>query len=265
MKVAFIGGGNMAEALIRGMLERGGFVPADICVADVSMARNDYLAKTFNVAVTTDNRRAVDRAEAVVLAVKPQQAEEVLVALREVFKPEQMLLSICAGLTTVRLEAWCCARVIRAMPNLPALIGRGVTAIAGGSRSRPADLDAAAQLLRGAGAVVSLPEAQMNEVTAISGSGPAFLFAYVEAMEKTALEMGLDRDIAEKLVRETVEGAIQLVKTADVSPAVLRERVSSKGGTTLAGLEAMEQAGFSAAVQAALLAARNRAAELAQS
>ena len=155
-------------------------------------------------------------------------------------------------------------RVVRAMPNLPALVRRGLTAICAGARATAADLDLAEELFAAVGAVVRLPEKLMNEVTALSGSGPGYVFAFLEAMEAAAVAMGLPPDTARRMAVETVRGAAELAVQTREEPAELRRRVSSKGGTTLAGLAALEAGGFSAAVAAGMKAARDRAAELAR-
>ena len=263
-RIAFLGGGNMAEAILGGLLA-GGVAPAErVVVADVAVERREHLANRYGIATTADNAEALRGAQVVVLAVKPQQVAEALAALKGDFSEQQLLVSICAGLPTAALEAQVPARVVRAMPNLPALVRQGVTAICGGVRATAADLDLAEAMFAAVGSVVRLPEAKMNEVTALSGSGPGYVFAFVEAMESTAVAMGLDPAAARKMAVDTVRGAAELAARTGEDPAELRRRVSSKGGTTLAGLAAMEAGGFSAAVAAGMKAARDRAAELAR-
>ena len=189
---------------------------------------------------------------------------EALAALKGTFTARQLLVSICAGLPTAALEALVPARVARVMPNLPALVRRGVSAVCGGARSTAADLDLVAELFAAVGAVVRLPEKQMNEVTALSGSGPGYVFAFIEAMEDAAVLMGIEPATARKMAIETVRGAAELAAQTNEDPAELRRRVSSKGGTTLAGLAAMAAGGFSDSVAAGMKAARDRAAELAR-
>lgn len=263
-RIAFVGGGNMAEAIIAGLLGGGITLEKNLVAADVSAARRALLTQKYGIDAVAGNDVAVQGADIVVLAVKPQQAAEALASARSAFSEHQLLISICAGLPTKTLEAQVPARVVRAMPNLPALVQRGVTAICPGARSSEADLDAAEALFGSVGAVVRLPEKRMNEVTALSGSGPGYVFAFIEAMETAAVEMGLAPDIARTMAIETVRGAAELAAQTQEDPAELRRRVSSKGGTTLAGLAAMEADGFSAAVAAGMKAARDRATELAR-
>ena len=264
LRIAFVGGGNMAEAIIGGLLAGGVAAAGQVVVADVAAERRNGLAKKHGIAATGDNAEAARGAGVVVLAVKPQQAGEVLAGLKAALTERQLLVSICAGLPTAALEAQAPARVVRVMPNLPALVRRGVSAICRGSRATEADLDLVEQLFAAVGTVVRLPEERMNEVTALSGSGPGYVFAFVEAMAEAAVGMGLSPETARKMAIETVRGAAELAAQTGEDPAELRRRISSKGGTTLAGLAAMAAGGFSAAVAAGMKAARDRAAELAR-
>ena len=263
-RIAFLGGGNMAEAIIGGLLAGGVSMEQNMVAADVSAARRALLSDKYGIETTADNAAAARGADIVVLAVKPQQAPEALASAKEALTKNQLLVSICAGLPTAALEAQVPARVARAMPNLPALVRRGVSAICGGSRATAEDLDLAEKLFAATGAVVRLPESKMNETTALSGSGPGYVFAFIEALESTGIAMGIEAAIARKMAVETVRGAAELAAETGEDPAELRRRVSSKGGTTLAGLAAMEEHGFSAAVVAGMMAARDRAAELAR-
>lgn len=263
-RIAFLGGGNMAEAIIAGLLEGGVAMEKNLAASDPSEKRREQLAEKYGLDVSADNAEAVRNADVVVLAVKPQQAAEALASAAGSLTGRQLLVSICAGLPTAALEAQAPARVVRAMPNLPALVRHGVTAICGGARATAADLDLAEALFSAVGTVVRLPETMMDEVTALSGSGPGYVFAFIEAMETAAAQMGIDPATARKMAVETVRGAAELAVKTGEDPAELRRRVSSKGGTTLFGLAAMEAGGFSAAVAAGMKAARDRAAELAR-
>lgn len=263
-RIAFLGGGNMAEAILGGLLE-GDVSPAkNLVVSDVAADRREHLLNRYGIDVTDDNTQALHGADVVLLAVKPQQVAEVCASARSAFSKHQLLVSICAGIPTSALEALCPARVVRVMPNLPSLVRRSVSAICAGSRSTAADLDIVEALFAAVGVVVRLPESKMNEVTALSGSGPGYVFAFIEALEATGIAMGIEASMARKMAVETVRGAAELAAQTGEDPAELRRRVSSKGGTTLAGLAAMEAGGFSAAVAAGMKAARDRAAELAR-
>lgn len=264
-RIAFLGAGNMAEAILGGLLAGDLVQASQVVASDVSEERRNYLAVEYGIEVVEDNAVAVRGADVVILAVKPQQVPDALAAIRESFSADQLLISICAGLTTAALESWVPARVVRVMPNLPALVRRAVSALCGGERATAADLDVTEVLFTAAGTVVRLPESQMNEVTALSGSGPGYVFAFIEAMVAAAVQMGIDPASAREMAVETVRGAAELAADTGEDPAELRRRVSSKGGTTLAGLAAMEAGGLSEAVAAGMKAARDRAAELAGS
>ncbi len=264
-RIAFVGAGNMAEAILGGLLAAQIVPPAQIVASDLSGERRDHVTSKYGIKATGDNAEAVREADVVVLAVKPQQVPEVLTALQSSFSDKQLLISICAGLPTEFLEARVPARVVRVMPNLPALVRRAVSAVCGGVRATEADLDLTEVLFATTGVVMRLPENRMNEVTALSGSGPGYVFAFIEAMVAAAVAMDIDPVMARVMAVETVRGAAELASQTGEDPAELRRRVSSKGGTTLAGLAAMEAAGFSEAVAAGMQACRDRAAELAGS
>lgn len=263
-KIAFLGGGNMAAAIIQGLVTAQKASPEHITVADIAPDRRAWLAESLNVATTADNAAAVRGAEIVVLAVKPQQASDVLGARQADMTPNHLLISICAGLPTGRLEQWVPARVVRVMPNLPALIQRGVAAICGGARATEADLAVTEQLFAATGTVVRVPEDQMNAVTALSGSGPGYVFAFIEALEAAGIAQGLEPATARLMAVETVRGAAELAAQTGEAPADLRRKVCSPGGTTLAGLAAMQANGLDEAIVAGMRAARDRAAELAR-
>lgn len=261
--MAFIGAGNMAGAIVEGIL-RSGVVPAgDIVMADVSAARLAEVTAKYGVGTAAGTAEAVRGAETVVLAVKPQQLEVALGSSAGAFDAGQLVVSICAGVRTSRLEAMVPGRVVRVMPNLPALAGAGVAAVCGGSRATAADVDAVCELLAGTGTVVRAEEEQMDAVTGLSGSGPGYVFAFIEALEAAGIAQGFDPGTARMMAIGTVLGAAKLAAGSDVPPAEWRRRVSSPGGTTLAGLAAMEECGFAGAVDAAVRAATARSAELA--
>lgn len=263
-RIAFLGGGNMAKAILGGMLAGDLVLEGNVTAADVSAERRDWLQKEYGIDVTADNAEAVRGADVIVLAVKPQQAADALGSARAALSAEQLLVSICAGLTTAALEAQVPCRVARVMPNLPAMVCRGVAAVCAGSRAAPGDMDLVERMFAATGAVVRLSEGRLNEATALSGSGPGYVFAFMEALERGAVAMGIPSATARTMAVETVRGAAELAAQTREDPAELRRRVSSKGGTTLAGLAAMEAGGFSAAVEAGMKAARDRAAELAR-
>lgn len=253
----------MAEALVKGLRQAG--VPArQIAVTDVRPERLEYFRATFGVSATADNREAAQGADTVVLAVKPQQFSDVLTSLRGV-APDALYISIAAGIPTGRIEKELGSnpRVVRVMPNTPALVGAGVSALCAGAFAKPDDLDRAENLLRAVGTTVRVSESQMDAVTAVSGSGPAYVFRVMEAMEQAALELGLSADVARKLVLSTFTGSSKLAQQSERSPSALREQVTSKGGTTEAALKVLQERDLLGAFSAALAAAARRARELA--
>lgn len=263
-RIAFIGAGNMAGAIVEGMLRGRAAAPGNIVMADVSESRLAEMASKHGVRTAASNAEAVRGAETVFLAVKPQQLAEAVTQAAGAFDAGQLVVSICAGVTTARLEAMLPGRVVRVMPNLPALAGAGVAAVCRGSRATEGDADAVCALLAGTGTVVRAEESQMDAVTGLSGSGPGYVFAFIEALEAAGLAQGFDSGTARRMAIGTVLGAATLAAARpDVPPAEWRRRVSSPGGTTLAGLAAMESRGFAAAVDAAVRAATVRSAELA--
>jgi pyrroline-5-carboxylate reductase len=261
--VGFIGAGNMAEAIVRGIIAQG-VVPADrIVVADPSAARTELFA-AMGATVAPDNRALVAQCRVVVLSVKPQVMAAALAGLDEVFTAEQVVISIAAGLSTATIDGQCGGRaaVVRVMPNTPALVGRGVSAICAGPRAGERALVLTGILFGAVGCTVRVDEAQMDAVTAVSGSGPAYVFYWMESMLRAAGELGLDAATARSLVMETVGGAAALAVQSDVSPEELRARVTSKGGTTEAAINALNQAGVGDALVAAVKAAAARSRAL---
>ena len=259
--VGFIGAGNMAEAIARGLLAAG-LRPDQLSASDPVEARRAYLSRELGVQTGSDNAAVAARSEVVVLAVKPQHLAGALEGLGDPNRP--LFLSIVAGCTSARLAGLLGAeaRFVRSMPNTPALIGSGVAAIASDTGASPADLDRAARILGSVGRVVRVPESLMDAVTGLSGSGPAYAYLFIEALTEAGVREGLTAETARELAAHTLEGAARMVSEAGEHPAVLRERVSSPGGTTVAGLQALEAGGLRSAVLAAVRAATERSREL---
>jgi pyrroline-5-carboxylate reductase len=265
-RIAFIGGGNMAAALISGLTARG--LPAThITVADPSRARLDLLAQDHGVMTAIDNESAATDADVVILAVKPQQMRTVALALAPRLAPGRpLVVSIAAGIPHAALTRWFgpAVPVVRTMPNRPAFNGAGATGLyapAGVGASHRALAEA---IMAAVGATVWVEhESQMDTVTALSGSGPAYFFLFMEALEAAAQARGLPREIAHKLTLETAFGAAQMARHSTDSLRTLREQVTSKGGTTAAALDAFDAAGLRGIVGQALAAADRRSAELA--
>ncbi|MBI2802451.1 MAG: pyrroline-5-carboxylate reductase [Gammaproteobacteria bacterium] len=263
--LAVIGGGNMGRAIIGGLLARGGDA-ACIMVADPSPDARAYLRAELGITTVSSNHEAVVNAETIVLAVKPQQMREVARDIApSVARRDPLVISIAAGIPTASLTAWLTggAAVVRAMPNTPALIGRGITALYATAAVKPAGRDAAESLLRTVGSVVWVQdEGALDAVTALSGSGPAYFFLFIECLERAGVALGLDPSVARQLALETAAGATELARTSALDPAALRAQVTSKGGTTERALQIFAAGGFEALVDRALRAAAARAQEL---
>ncbi len=263
-KIAFIGGGNMAEAIIRRLLQQD--VGVGIAVADVVPARREELSRLFpGLLVLADAAEAAAWGEVVVLAVKPQQAAGVLDAIETAVGDAKLVVSVMAGIPTTTIEAALLpgCRVVRAMPNTPALVGAGATAVCQGRKASPADLDLVRQIFAMTGVAVVVDEKQMDAVTGLSGSGPAYVFTFIEALADAGVKTGLSREVATRLAVQTVLGAALMASETGEHTALLRERVTSPGGTTSAGLHALENGGFRGTVINAVEAACQRSRELA--
>ncbi|WDZ95327.1 pyrroline-5-carboxylate reductase [Herbaspirillum sp. WKF16] len=263
MKIAFIGGGNMATAMIGGLAGKVAS-PQDIHVVDLNAGALQSLKDKFGVSTATAIDGAVASADVVLLAVKPQQLPEVA-ALLKPFIGAQLVLSIAAGIRIADISRWLDGHqaVVRAMPNTPALIGRGITGVAAGAQVSTLQRAQADSILKATGETLWVAgEDQLDAVTAISGSGPAYVFYFLEAMEKAAVELGLSPADGMQLAKATFEGATELARRSEEPVATLRERVTSKGGTTYAALTSMERAGVKESIVTALKAAAARSKEL---
>lgn len=257
-KLLVVGGGKMGEALVGGLLEAGWAAPGEIAVVEPSAARREELAARFEGLVVTEELHAADGA---LLAVKPQQIVEVCAQVAATGTGR--ILSIAAGVRLGAMEAVVpdTTAVVRAMPNTPALVGCAASAIAGGTAATEADLRWAEQVLGAVGTVVRVEEAKLDAVTGLSGSGPAYVFLIAEALIDAGVLVGLPRDTAAELAVQTLRGSAELLATG-TPPAELRAAVTSPGGTTAAGLHALESASVRAAVIDAVRAATARAGEL---
>jgi len=265
-RLAFIGGGNMAAALIGGLTERG-LPAARIVVADPSRTQLDLLVRAYRITTSADNAGAAADAEVVVLAVKPQQMRAVALALApRLATPRPLVVSIAAGIPHAALARWLGpdVPVVRSMPNRPALNGFGATALYAPAGVGADHRSLAGDIMAAVGGTVWVEhESQMDTVTALSGSGPAYFFLFMEALEAAAEARGLPGHIAHKLTLETALGAAQMARHSADSLRTLREQVTSKGGTTAAALEVFEAAGLRDLVGQAVAAADRRSAELA--
>lgn len=260
--VAIIGVGAMGEALSAG-LRRAGWAPDEIslCVRREDGAAD--LAKRTSSLVSLDPSEAIGGRDVVVIAVKPRDVGSVIDRLESGLSGDQMLLSLAAGVTTGAYEARLGqVPVVRAMPNTPALVGEGVTGVARGAYAGEEHLKLATQVLGAVGEVRVMDESLLDAVTAVSGTGPAYVFLLAEALTEAAVREGLPRDIAEAFVHQTIRGAGHLLTDTETSPAELRSQVTSPGGTTAAAVHVLEERGFRALVEDAVRAAARRAAEL---
>lgn len=262
--VGFIGAGNMAEAIVRGLLEKKVVAASRVIVSDPSTERRALFAHHLHVQTTTDNNAVLSSAEVVVLAVKPQVMNAMLEPLRDVWRPGHLVISIAAGIRTGKLDAWCAGvpAIVRVMPNTPALIGQGVSALCAGPRADEAAMQLADALFAAVGRTLRVPEDKMDAVTAISGSGPAYVFYWLEAMLSAARAQGFDDATARALVYGTLSGAASLAQASDDAPGVLRARVTSKGGTTEAAIGKLNERGMSEAIVDAVQAAAERSRAL---
>jgi len=262
-KIGFIGGGNMAEAIIKGLLA-GGVQAGAIMVAEPISLRRNFLSSEYSV-VTDDNLDVARQADIIILAIKPQVAASVLTALEPAITANKLIISIMAGISTGFIEETLTngVRVVRSMPNTPALIQTAATAVCAGRKATEQDLETAREIFSLVGTVVTVPEKQMDAVTGLSGSGPAYVFTFIEALSDAGVKNGLQRDVALQLAVQTVLGAAKMMAESTEHPAQLRDKVTSPGGTTIAALHALEKDGFRGVIMDAVDAACKRSKELA--
>lgn len=263
-KLTFLGAGAMAQALVRGLVEAKLAAPADIVLLSASGESARALADEIGGRAVTSASEAVKGADVIVLAMKPHQLESALAQVREQVTPDQLIISLLAGASTARVEACFAAPVpvVRAMPNTPSLVGAGAAAICVGRHAGAADLEKARALFEAVGLCVTIPENQMDAVVGVSGSGPAYVFAFIEALADGGVRVGLPRALAQQLAAQTVMGAARMVLKTGEHPGVLKDRVASPGGTTIAGLHELERGGFRGVVMNAVVAASERSSEL---
>ncbi len=263
--LAVIGAGVMGETLIAGLL-RAGWAGADIIASDRHPARLVEIGERHGVR-TADTAEAAGAADTVVLVVKPQDLAEVLPQIAQTLRSDALVVSLCAGITTATIEAALPAGtpVVRVMPNTPAQVDEGMAAVSAGATATSDQVDHVTALLSAVGKVVVVPEKYQDAVTAISGSGPAYLYFVVEAMIDAGVMLGLPRDTATTLVVQTMYGSAKLLAESGLHPTVLKERVTSPGGTTAAALRELESHKVKAAFITAMEAARDRSRGLAKS
>lgn len=263
-KIAFLGGGAMAEALIRGIINAGLAGPETLAVSEISDFRRRHLSTTLGIQVFSSNAEAVAFGDILVLAVKPNVIPTVLDEIGRAVRADQLVISIAAGVTLEKIEAKLAqpVPVIRVMPNTPALVGEGASALCRGMDAEPEHMDTARRIFGAVGLAVEVPESLMDAVTGLSGSGPAYAFMAIEALADGGVRAGLPRAIAIDLAAQTLLGAAKMVRETGKHPGELKDMVTSPGGTTIAGVAALEKAGMRSAFIEAVAASSLRAKEL---
>lgn len=261
--VGFIGTGNMAEALIRGLLHAGVAEKEQVIGSDPREERCREMSGRYGIRVVEDNLEIAREADILVLSVKPQVMAKVLDQVGKAIHPRALVISIAAGIPLAAIEAKLPqARVIRTMPNTPALVGAGATAVAAGGHATDEDLKAAKRIFDSVGSTVILEEAQMDAVTGLSGSGPAYIFLIIEALSDAGVKVGLSRYNAQALAAQTVLGSAKLLIETNEHPGRLKDMVTSPGGTAIAGLHTLEAGGLRTTLMDAVEAATRRSREL---
>ena len=263
-RLAFLGAGQMAEALIRGVLAGGLVGPDRVMASDVRPERLDQLAAAMSIHTSNDNAVAARFGEVIVLAVKPQDLDGLLWEVGPLVQSSQIVVSIAAGVPLQRIEAALHEQVpvVRVMPNTPCLISEGMAVLALGSHATRAHEELVLRIFRAVGQAITMAESYLDAVTALSGSGPAFVSVVIEALSDAGVRVGLPRDVATQLAIQTVLGTARLLRETGQHPARLKEMVTSPGGTAIAGVHALERAGLRAALIDAVVAATERSREL---
>lgn len=263
-RIGLIGAGQMATALARGFVAAGLTTAENLLAADVDEGARQRFAQATGGRTTADNGMVVGQSDVVFLAVKPQQLAQVASGLRAKLTDKQLVVSIAAGVRLASLAEWLgpAVRLVRVMPNTPCLVGQGASGYSLGERATTEDGALVGRLLGAIGSAWQVDEKLLDAVTGLAGSGPAFVYVMIEALSDAGVRMGLPRAIATEMAARTVGGSAQMVLTTGEHPAVLKDRVASPGGTTIAGLQALEVGGLRAALMAAVEAATLRSVEL---
>lgn len=252
----------MGEALVSGLL-RAGWQPSEVSLCVRRPERADVLSNQTGCLVSLKAGEVVKGRDVVVVAVKPRDVAQLVQPIASMLTSDQLVVSLAAGVTTSSYESMLPdSRVVRAMPNTPAIVGEGVTGLAAGTRASVDDLETARTILGAVGSVRTMDESLLDAVTAVSGTGPAYVFLLAEALTDAAIREGLPRDIAESFVNQTVRGAGHLLTASERTPSELRAQVTSPGGTTAAAVHVLEERGFRALIEDAVRAAAKRAGEL---
>ncbi|OGW08560.1 MAG: pyrroline-5-carboxylate reductase [Nitrospinae bacterium RIFCSPLOWO2_12_39_16] len=263
-KIAFIGSGNMGEALIKGITGAGVFKNKDITVTDIRRERLEHIRRLYKVNITADNRDVVKKADIIILSVKPQIIAKVVKEVKDLVDRKKLIITIAAGVTINSIQDMLGkkARIVRVMPNTPAIVREGVSAIASGNAASEVDIKMAEKIFNAVGRTVIVEESMMDAVTGLSGSGPAYVFLIIESLTDAGVNMGLPRDVSKLLSIQTILGSAKLALDTGEHPGKLKDMVTSPGGTTIAGLHALEDGGLRAALINAVEAAAKRSEEL---
>ncbi len=265
-KIGFIGAGNMGEALIKGILKAKLLSSQKVCASDIRETKLKQFQKTYGIKTFKDNKELVSQVNIILLAVKPQNMEEVLSEIAPVIEKKHLVISIAAGITTSYISKRLNDKisVVRIMPNTPALIQEGASALAMGKHANKSDIKSVQKLFESVGKTVVVDESLMDAVTGLSGSGPAYVFLFIEALADAGVKMGLSRSVALLLSAQTCLGAARMVSETGEHPAKLKDMVTSPGGTTISGLHALEAGGLRTTIMDAVEAATRRSKELGQ-
>jgi len=269
-KIGFIGGGNMAEAIIKGMLSSSLVKVSNVFVSEPNKNRQNFLSSEYKIKIVKDNLDLVKKSDVLIIAVKPQIICEVLNGIADQVDAQKLVISVAAGVPISQIEEalrvgkkkkLC---VVRTMPNTPSVVQEGATAITAAKGVSKSDFKISHEIFQAVGQTVEVPEEQIDAVTGLSGSGPAYIFMIIEALTDAGVKMGLSRDVATELTVQTVLGSALLVRETGTSPGELKNRVTSPGGTTIAGLHALEKGSLRATLMNAVEMATLRSKELAK-
>jgi pyrroline-5-carboxylate reductase len=262
-KLAVVGGGRMGEAIVAGLVRASVLAPAEIVIAEPDASRRENLAAEHGVGVVAHGAEALHGVDVAILAVKPQVLDAVLASLAPAVG-DALVVSIAAGMTCARIESLLPAgtRVVRVMPNTPALVGAGMSIISGGTEASAADVAIVETLFGALGDAVVLPEAQQDACTAISGCGPAYMALFIDALARAGVREGLTRELGERLALQTMAGTVELIRATGQHPEEVIDAVSSPGGSTIAAITELEARGVRAAIASAVRAAVVRSREL---
>jgi len=265
MKLGFIGTGRMAEAILRGLISSKAFSKNNLIISDKDSNRSKQVSKKYNVKAAENNVEAASASDVIILAVKPQSMNAVLSEIAGKVAARQLVISIAAGITLKSIEKYLVkVPVVRTMPNNPCLIGEGITAMCGGKFAQERDMRTAEKIFSSVGDAIRVEEKYMNAITALSGSGPAFVYEAVDAMTNGGIEAGLPKELSATLAKMTVLGSIKTMIKTKKSPEELKSMVASPGGTTVAGLRVLDEANFKGALKKAVIKASARAKEISE-